>query len=66
MNKKQAMSTTHDPISESLRVPLSDQLGLVPERAAFEAWVAAQPGSPLAGTYIAMVMRKAWDAAVAA
>lgn len=60
------MSATPEPVSESLRVPLSDQLDLAPERAAFEAWVAAQPGSPLAGTYIALVMWKAWGAAVAA
>lgn len=32
------MSTTDEAHSEPLRVPLSDQLGLEPERAAFEAW----------------------------
>lgn len=48
-----------------LLVASTDQLGLVPERAAFDAWVSTQAGHPFAGRYTTL-MRKAWIAAVAA
>ena len=72
------MSTTTDPDSEPLRVPLSDQLGLEPERAAFETWKRKQgghymirnnaPGSDLSGYQDAHTQGQweAWQAAVAA
>jgi len=62
MSDKNSTSATADPM---LQVGSNGGLGLGPERAAFEAWIAAQPGHPFAGQYTTL-MRKAWNGAASA